>query len=277
VIYFQYCSYEISNGYSALAAYLNSLASSTCYSLYNPCCLSLELPVTSSIIPCGYDTSCYTDTSAITTEADCESYIYTEILNFLATYYTCTSASTSTTTSMTTTAPSYLEDVLMAIRNTAPLATAVAGSAVVFVRPLPLVNENGIPPGNPRPGTPGGGSFPTTNSDTSQQALALVPAGTIPVAIFPPDARPRTRPAVSVIFAENPRMISINNVLVRLRRSLTRNSQRRGMKKNLLNLQTLLERSQYVMRLFLFSVYYVFLCIFVIIYFVFVFFRGNTF
>jgi hypothetical protein len=160
----------------------------------------------------------------------------------------------------------------MAIRNTAPLATAVAGSAVVFVRPLPLVNENGIPPGNPRPGTPGGGSFPTTNFDIGQQALALVPAGTIPVAIFPPYARPRTRPAV-LRFAENPRMISINNVLVRLRRSLTRNSQRRGIKRKSPKLQTFLERSQYVMRLFLFSVYYCFFCVFLLfIYFVFVFF-----
>ena len=35
-------------------------------------------------------------------------------------------------------------------------------------------------------------------------ALALVPAGLAAVAVFPPYATPRTVPAVSVIFAENP-------------------------------------------------------------------------
>ena len=35
-------------------------------------------------------------------------------------------------------------------------------------------------------------------------ALALVPAGLAAVAVFPPYATPRTVPAISVIFAENP-------------------------------------------------------------------------
>ncbi len=38
----------------------------------------------------------------------------------------------------------------------------------------------------------------------SASVLALVPAGLIAVAVFPPYARPRTFPADSVIFLENP-------------------------------------------------------------------------
>ena len=76
---------------------------------------------------------------------------------------------------------------------------------------------SGVPPGNPPPGTPGGGAPPTTvagagvvqvaSAQTLSTALALVPLGLTAVAVFPPYNRPRTIPAVSVIFAENPAMI----------------------------------------------------------------------
>ena len=54
------------------------------------------------------------------------------------------------------------------------------------------------PPGVPQPGEFGGGDPPANNPD----AAALAPPGTVPVAVFPPYIRPRTFPAVCVIFSE---------------------------------------------------------------------------
>ena len=53
-------------------------------------------------------------------------------------------------------------------------------------------------------GSQGGGAPPVASSAQAAAALGLAPLGTIPVAIFPPYATPRTLPAISVIFAENP-------------------------------------------------------------------------
>ena len=66
--------------------------------------------------------------------------------------------------------------------------------------------------GNIPPGAPGGGAPPTAilgggaiaSPQTLIAALALVPAGLTAIAVFPPYETPRTVPAVSVIFAENP-------------------------------------------------------------------------
>ena len=57
-----------------------------------------------------------------------------------------------------------------------------------------------MPPGNPAPGAVGGGASPV---GASASVLALVPAGLVAVAVFPPYERPRTFPADSVIFLEN--------------------------------------------------------------------------
>ena len=51
------------------------------------------------------------------------------------------------------------------------------------------------------PPTPGGGF---ASPQTLKTAIGLVPAGLPPIAVFPPYIKPRTVPAVSVIFAENP-------------------------------------------------------------------------
>ena len=53
-------------------------------------------------------------------------------------------------------------------------------------------------------GSQGGGAPPVASSAQAAAALGLAPLGTVPVAIFPPYATPRTLPAISVIFAENP-------------------------------------------------------------------------
>ena len=62
--------------------------------------------------------------------------------------------------------------------------------------------------GNIPPGSPGGGAPPTPGGGASPQtlktAIGLVPAGLLTIAVFPPYVKPRTVPAVSVIFAENP-------------------------------------------------------------------------
>ncbi len=65
---------------------------------------------------------------------------------------------------------------------------------------LPLVNNFNIPPGNPLPGTLGGGALPAT---ASPELLALVPAGLTAVSVFPPFATPRTVEAEAVIFRES--------------------------------------------------------------------------
>jgi hypothetical protein len=87
-------------------------------------------------------------------------------------------------------------------------------------------------PGNPAPGSAGGGGAPVASSAASSQALALAPPGTVPVAVFPPYATPRTKPAVSVIFAEDAAMLAMNRAMMRFRRSaevgLLRGFRRRG-------------------------------------------------
>ncbi len=91
----------------------------------------------------------------------------------------------------------------------APVAAAGAGVAGVaaFSGATPaitaLVNSANIPPGNPAPGAVGGlgAGLP---AGAPAAVLALVPAGLVAVSVFPPYATPRTVPADSVIFLENP-------------------------------------------------------------------------
>ena len=64
--------------------------------------------------------------------------------------------------------------------------------------------------GNPAPGTLGGGASPAVvgagaaTPQTLATAQTLVPPGLTPIAAFPPYNTPRTIPAVSVIFSEDP-------------------------------------------------------------------------
>lgn len=94
---------------------------------------------------------------------------------------------------------------------------AGAGSGVVLAQfpQFDLVTFESTPPGNPQPGTFGGGGIPSTA--TSAQVLALVPVGLTAVVTFPPYATPRTYPADSVIFSEVP---NFQNVVQRKKRSL---------------------------------------------------------
>lgn len=60
------------------------------------------------------------------------------------------------------------------------------------------------------PGAEGGGAPPTAvgalapSTQTLATALSLVPPGLTAIAVFPPYNTPRTIPAVSVIFSEDP-------------------------------------------------------------------------
>ena len=111
----------------------------------------------------------------------------------------------TTTTAPTTTTPS----IIQIIQQAAPAVVATVGGVgavglLVQPPPPPLVTPQGIPPGNPLPGTPGGGAPPVANTPQATTALGLAPPGTVPVAVFPPYATPRTLPATTVIFSENP-------------------------------------------------------------------------
>ena len=76
----------------------------------------------------------------------------------------------------------------------------LAASLLLAYPSLPLTQACGVPPGSPCPGIIGGGAPPETNP----LAVSLVPPGLFAIAVFPPYATPRTIPAISVIFAENP-------------------------------------------------------------------------
>jgi hypothetical protein len=79
------------------------------------------------------------------------------------------------------------------------LGTVLAIAAIFTVaNPAP-----GLTPSNlPQPGSPGGGGLPSANPGN---ILALVPAGLVPVATFPPFLpADRVIPAVAVIFREQP-------------------------------------------------------------------------
>ena len=95
-------------------------------------------------------------------------------------------------------------------------AGTVAAAGLYMTPTLTMTLPSGVPAGNPQPGTPGGGAPPTTvasagvvpaSAQTLSTALALVPLGLTAVAVFPPYNTPRTIPAVSVIFAEDPAMV----------------------------------------------------------------------
>ena len=64
--------------------------------------------------------------------------------------------------------------------------------------------------GNAAPGAAGGGASPSAvgalapSTQTLATALSLVPPGLTAIAVFPPYNTPRTIPAISVIFSEDP-------------------------------------------------------------------------
>ena len=96
--------------------------------------------------------------------------------------------------------------LLQVIQQAAPAVVATVGvvAAVMALAQPPSGGSSGSSSGNPSPGSQGGGAPPVATSAQAAAALGLAPLGTVPVAIFPPYETPRTLPAISVIFAENP-------------------------------------------------------------------------
>ena len=79
------------------------------------------------------------------------------------------------------------------------VATVLTSAAILIAaNPAPGLT----PSSSPQPGSPGGGGLPSANPGN---ILALVPAGLVPVATFPPFLpADRVIPAVAVIFREQP-------------------------------------------------------------------------
>ena len=86
------------------------------------------------------------------------------------------------------------------IRQPSTPAPSITPTPVVTATPVNTVDPPpGIaPPDVPQPGQPGGGGPPSSNPE----AATLAPPGTVPIAVFPPFASPRTFPAMCVIFSE---------------------------------------------------------------------------
>ncbi len=113
------------------------------------------------------------------------------------------------------------------VAEAAPPAAAGAGAGaaagLATFPEFPLVTNVATPPGSPAPGAPGGIGGGTPSQATPAQ-LNLVPQGLTPVATFPPYATPRTFPADSVIFLENPNVDLLvprsSRLLRRFKRSL---------------------------------------------------------
>ena len=234
---FQCCLYEQTNGFAALVILLNAQIASACAADFPSPGTPLSLPQLSCCCPPTYIT--------VLTYADCVSTATDTLFKFFA-CVACAEILTPTTeaTTTTTAVPSFLKTASEA----APIATAVVAGGMVFMPTMPIVNTQGVPPGNVSPGTPGGGAPPSVNTPNGIAALALVPLGTLPVAIFPPYATPRTKDAVSVIFAENPEIISMNRVMTRFKRSLFRRAGFRNSQRKITYLDSMLERAQYARR-----------------------------
>jgi hypothetical protein len=166
---------------------------------------------------CGFDVNCLSNsTSLIVTSSDgCLNYASSmlAVISSLSNQL-CVLATTATPTATNRT-------ILDVIIDNAPAAVATAGGVgalATLIQPPPtLLTPQGIPSGNPLPGTPGGGAPPVASTPQAATAIGLAPPGTVPVAVFPPYDSARTLSAISVIFAENP------SIVVQTRRqSLTR-------------------------------------------------------
>ena len=169
---------------------------------------------------CGFDINCLTNNNStilVTTSDECSSFASSTlvVIESLTTRY-CNFTTTTAKPAATN------RTILDMIVENAPAAIATiggVGALTGLIQPPPsaLVTPQGIPSGNPLPGTPGGGAPPVPSTPQATTAIGLAPPGTVPVAIFPPYDTPRTVSAISVIFAENP------SIVVQTRRnSLTR-------------------------------------------------------
>ena len=127
----------------------------------------------------------------------------------------CTTSTTTTTT--TTAAPNWnwigkrKKRSIFCPGTTPPgwpgITATVLTTAAILIAANPAPGLT--PSSSPQPGTPGGGGLPSANPGN---ILALVPAGLIPVATFPPFLpADRTIDAVAAIFREPPGTVASDN------------------------------------------------------------------
>ena len=130
----------------------------------------------------------------------------------------CTTSTTTTTTTTTTAAPQNWAPLIgrkkrsIFCPGTTPpgwpgITATVLTTAAILIAANPAPGLT--PSSSPQPGTPGGGGLPSANPGN---ILALVPAGLIPVATFPPFLpADRTIDAVAAIFREPPGTVASDN------------------------------------------------------------------
>ena len=198
--------------YSTLRTQVDSACDNynVCTSTSTTCISAAVCTTTTTTIPCSDDLVVPNfltgGTVNLRNNAQCKSYLY-NLFSFIYTYIYARIC--------------LLDGLLDFLTEAAPIVGLGAGTVAVagiYASPsLPMTLASGVPPGNPPPGTPGGGAPPSAvagtgvvqvaSAQTLSTALALVPLGLTAVAVFPPYNRPRTIPAISVIFAEDPGMV----------------------------------------------------------------------
>lgn len=190
-----YCAEVAATSYAAFAARINTVILAFCTGLGN---YPYDFPVAAEVACCNYVSSCIDSISEVnrgSTVSDCLTYL-TGIINTAIPAYcnTPTTASTCNPTTASTTTTTFGPPYAALALQMAPVvygAGALAAAGIFMATPTvaPLVTNQAVPNGFPQPGTPFGGGLPIGNSATSIAALSLVPAGLIPVAIFPPFVR----------------------------------------------------------------------------------------
>ena len=163
----------------------------------NPICCGADYPSLPEVACCYYDTTCIYSASTIYygSSTECKTYLN----SFVATTYPaycnniysiCPTTTASTTSTTTTSCWNCIQQAIQVGSAVVGVGAVVAGGAIIAMPPIqPLVTAQGVPQGVPQPGTPFGGGPPVPTSAASVAALALVPFGLIPVAVFPPFAR----------------------------------------------------------------------------------------
>ena len=192
-----YCNDYYTKGsvlfFSDLAVVIQNICSVICCGEYFP------NPAEVACCYCNYECIAAASTIYLSTNGACVNY-FTSIGHIVFPAFCqnpfdiCPSGtSTTTTTTIATTASACVNCTQQAIQvgsTAAGVGAIVAGGAIIAMPPIqPLVTAQGIPQGVPQPGTPFGGAPPVPTSAGSVAALALVPLGLIPVAVFPPFAR----------------------------------------------------------------------------------------
>ena len=208
-----------SNGwFFTCRARLNTCASASADFASNPCCITI---VTGQTQYCGTSTSTFlTECLAFIVAQHSTTPSTTICAIYAASTATTSDSSSSSSSSSSSETTTRNEEETLFNETIGALVLALAISAVVIaINPsLPLMTDSLIPPGSPAPGSRSGGALPF---GTTSSVIALVPPSLIPISAFPPFVTPRTFGAESIIFAEDPSILSLT-----VKRSIWKNHRR---------------------------------------------------